>query len=86
MMDCWKDNPDDRPTFTQLLSIMEEMMTLDTPYFDLSKTDESESCYGEVAASTSRTTELAVCNKTAELAGISNTLDMASTSKNQKTP
>ena len=55
MMDCWKEDPDERPTFTQLISIMEEMMTADAPYYDLSKTDESQACYSPTAgASTSR--------------------------------
>ena len=37
MSDCWRDNPDDRPTFEQLISTLEEMMTRDTPYFDPNK-------------------------------------------------
>ena len=78
MMDCWKDGPDERPTFTQLISIMEEMMTTDTPYYDLSKTDESESCYGEVAASTSKTAELASTTMAGELASISKAGERAS--------
>jgi len=59
MLDCWKDDPDDRPTFAQLASTLEQMMmTADTPYYDFSQVDESEPFYSDVAASTSKTVEL----------------------------
>ena len=58
MLDCWKDDPDDRPTFAQLTSTLEQMMTADTPYYDFSQVDESEPFYSDVAASTSKTVEL----------------------------
>jgi len=58
MLDCWKDDPVDRPTFSQLISTLEQMMTADTPYYDFSQVDESEPFYSDVAASTSKTVEL----------------------------
>ena len=47
MLDCWKEGPDERPTFEQLIVTLEQMMTTDTPYFDLEKLDESEAYYNE---------------------------------------
>ncbi|KAL9987774.1 hypothetical protein ACROYT_G002132 [Oculina patagonica] len=37
MSDCWKENPDERPTFEQLILTLETMMTRDSPYFDFEK-------------------------------------------------
>ena len=34
MLDCWKEEPDERPSFEQLISALETMMEKDTPYFD----------------------------------------------------
>ena len=45
MLDCWKEEPDERPTFKQLIVQLEQMMTTDTPYFDFEKLDESEAYY-----------------------------------------
>ena len=47
MLDCWKEGPDERPTFEQLIVTLEQMMTTDTPYFDFEKLDESEAYYNE---------------------------------------
>lgn len=59
MLDCWKGNPEERPTFAYLISALEEMMTEDAPYFDPSKVDEAEPCYSDAAAaSTSKTLEM----------------------------
>jgi len=58
MLDCWKDDPVDRPTFSQLISTLEQMMTVDTPYYDFSQVDESEPFYSNAAADTSKTEEL----------------------------
>ena len=58
MLDCWKHNLDERPTFAQLISTLEKMMTADTPYYDFSNLEETEPCYSETAASTSETEEL----------------------------
>ena len=58
MLDCWKHNPDERPTFAQLILTLERMMTADTPYYDFSNLDETQPCYGNTAASISETEEL----------------------------
>ncbi|XP_078357420.1 uncharacterized protein LOC144642321 isoform X2 [Oculina patagonica] len=47
MLDCWKLDPDERPSFEQLISILETMMTEDTPYHDFNKHDEAKACYNE---------------------------------------
>lgn len=45
MMDCWKENPDQRPGFTQLREKLEFMMQKDNPYLDLSAVDETREYY-----------------------------------------
>ena len=45
MSDCWKEAPDERPAFEQLIVTLEEMMTRDTPYTDFKKLDEDEPYY-----------------------------------------
>lgn len=57
MLDCWKDDPDERPPFAQLISTLEKMMTADTPYYDFSQLDETEPCYSNAFANTSKTVE-----------------------------
>ena len=47
MSDCWKEVPDERPTFEQLIVQLEKMMTKDTPYFYFEKLDETEAYYNE---------------------------------------
>ena len=49
MLDCWKKDPDERPSFGQLISTLERMMTADTPYHDFDKLDETKACYSEQA-------------------------------------
>ena len=42
MLDCWRVDPEERPSFKQLITRIEEMMTRDTPYFDLNEDYESD--------------------------------------------
>ena len=42
MLDCWRVDPEERPSFEQLTIRIEEMMTRDTPYFDLNEDYESD--------------------------------------------
>ncbi|XP_027052583.1 angiopoietin-1 receptor-like, partial [Pocillopora damicornis] len=51
MLDCWRVDPEERPSFKQLITRIEEMMTRDTPYFDLNEDYES------VASNTETTPE-----------------------------
>ena len=53
--DCWKEVPDERPTFEQLIVQLEEMMTKDTPYFDFEKLDETEAYYNEAFSNSNET-------------------------------
>ena len=55
MSNCWKEVPDERPTFEQLIVQLEQMMTRNTPYFDLEKLDETETCYNEALYSDNET-------------------------------
>ncbi|PFX14744.1 Vascular endothelial growth factor receptor 2 [Stylophora pistillata] len=45
MMDCWRENPDQRPGFTQLRNRFESMMQKDNPYMDFSAVDETSAYY-----------------------------------------
>ena len=45
MRDCWKQDPDERPSFQQLLDTMEHVVLQEVSYFDLSKLDESKDYY-----------------------------------------
>ena len=59
MLECWRDDPHERPTFAELIKTLENMMTVDTPYFDPNQLDESEPYYSNTAAvSVSKTVEL----------------------------
>ena len=42
MLGCWRVDPEERPSFEQLMTRMEEMMTRDAPYFDLNEDHESD--------------------------------------------
>ena len=55
MLDCWKEVPDERPTFDQLIVTLEQMMTTDTPYFDFEELDESEAYYNEAFSDSNET-------------------------------
>ena len=56
MMDCWKDDPNQRPSFSQLIPILEEMMTVDTPYYEFTLLDESQAYYNVASAATTSKT------------------------------
>ena len=45
MLDCWKQDRDERPTFQELLERLEQMMLLEVVYFDFNKVDESKDYY-----------------------------------------
>jgi len=45
MTECWQENPEKRPTFTQLRESLETMMQKDNPYLDLTAVDESRAYY-----------------------------------------
>lgn len=55
MMRCWADNPDARPTFTELCQDLEDWMQADhdTPYLDMSQVDEGQPYYDMSAVSES---------------------------------
>ena len=42
MLDCWRADPQERPSFEQLATRMEQMMTRDAPYCDLNEEYESD--------------------------------------------
>lgn len=41
-LDCWKAEPEERPSFEQLITRMDDMMTQDTPYVYLNKDYEND--------------------------------------------
>ena len=48
VLECWKEDPSERPTFDQATKSLERMMVEDTPYFDPELVDESKAYYNEV--------------------------------------
>ena len=55
MLDCWNDDPNERPSFSEMIPTLEQMMTADTPYYDFTLLDESQECYNDQYPSTSKT-------------------------------
>ena len=55
MLDCWNDDPNERPSFSEMIPTLEQMMTADTPYYDFTLLDESQECYNDQCPSTSKT-------------------------------
>ncbi|XP_078379553.1 uncharacterized protein LOC144662584 [Oculina patagonica] len=45
VLDCWKDEPSERPTFESATRSLEQMMLEDTPYLDFESLDESKAYY-----------------------------------------
>ena len=45
MTDCWKKDPDERPSFEELVERVEQMLLQEAEYFDLDKMDESKDYY-----------------------------------------
>ena len=45
MMDCWKQNPDERPSFRELVERLERTMTEQVEYLDLKQLDETKTYY-----------------------------------------
>ena len=45
MTECWREDPDSRPSFRQLIDRLEAMLQGDAVYCDLSKHDESSPYY-----------------------------------------
>ena len=45
MTDCWKKDPDERPSFERLVGRVEQMLLQEAEYFDLNKMDESKDYY-----------------------------------------
>ena len=42
MMDVWKENSIERPSFSQLIPVLEQMMTEDTPFYYFEQLDGSQ--------------------------------------------
>ncbi|XP_078362114.1 uncharacterized protein LOC144646407 isoform X2 [Oculina patagonica] len=53
MTRCWADDPDARPTFTELCQDLEDWMQRDSPYLDINQVDEDQPYYDATAVSAS---------------------------------
>ena len=47
MMECWKENPDERPSFQELVKRLEQLMLQEVEYLDFSLVDETKDYYHE---------------------------------------
>ena len=45
MMECWKQIPDERLSFQELVERLEQLMLQDVEYFDFNKVDETKDYY-----------------------------------------
>ena len=45
MTDCWKQDPDERPSFQQLVENLEQLMLQEVEYFEFYSLDESKDYY-----------------------------------------
>ena len=45
MMDCWRQNPDERPSFQEMVGRLEQLMLQEVEYFDFSEVDETKDYY-----------------------------------------
>ena len=45
MTDCWKQNPEERPSFDDLAGRVEQLLLQENSYFDFNKVDESKAYY-----------------------------------------
>ena len=47
MLDCWKQDQDERPFFQELFERLEHLMLQEVEYFDFNKMDQSKDYYQE---------------------------------------
>ena len=45
MLDCWRQDRDERPSFQELFERLEQLMIQEVDYFDFDKVDESKDYY-----------------------------------------
>ena len=45
MLDCWRQDRDERPSFQELFERLEQLMIQEVDYFDFNKVDESKDYY-----------------------------------------
>ena len=45
MTECWKQNPDERPSFQELVERLEQLMLQEVEYFDFDLVDETKDYY-----------------------------------------
>ena len=45
MKDCWKRNPDERPSFPELVERLEQLMLQEVEYLDFNLLDENKDYY-----------------------------------------
>ena len=51
MTECWRESPDERPTFNRIREELEEVMERDTPYLELENMDPNSSYYTVMSGS-----------------------------------
>ena len=57
MMDCWRQNPDERPSFQEMVGRLEQLMLQEVEYFDFNKVDETKDYYQVQESKTAEITD-----------------------------
>ena len=57
MLDCWKTDRDERPSFQELVKSLEELMLQEVDYFDFNNVDESKDYYQVQESKTEETSD-----------------------------
>ena len=57
ILDCWKTNRDERPSFQELVKSLEELMLQEVDYFDFNNVDESKDYYQVQESKTEETSD-----------------------------
>ena len=61
MKDCWKQNPDERPSFPELVERLEQLMLQEVEYLDFNLLDETKDYYQVTESNTREIDDEEMC-------------------------